>query len=200
MATAGRAAAEPKARGERVEQSDTVSTAAAEVLAIEAERLGAAVPDRDPTTAALVVWLTRLARLHEAALARRNAEHDLLPSETAVLLVLWLAGPPHRVRPSFLAEATMQTSGGMTATLRRLTEAGLIERVPDPNDGRVLAATLTAHGAEVGLASYAAMVDWFDAALGERDAAERRALLAGVRTLIDVLEGAADADAGGAET
>ncbi len=183
-----------------MERSDAASSAPVDALGVEAERLGAAVPDRDPTTAALVVWLTRLARLHEAALARRNAEQGLLPSETAVLLVLWLAGPPHRVRPSFLAEATSQTSGGMTATLRRLTDAGLIERVPDPSDGRVSAAALTARGAEVGLASYAAMVDWFDEALGERDTAERRALLAGVRTLIDVLERAADADAGATST
>ena len=42
-----------------------------------------------------------------------------------------------RVSPSRLADWIVQTSGGLTATLRRLEEAGYIVRSDDPADGAV---------------------------------------------------------------
>ena len=144
--------------------------------------------DEREQVAELLVWLSRLARVHEAILARCNADHDLLPSETGVLVVLWRSGPPHRLRPSALASALLQTSGGMTATLRRLEAAGLIERVPDPADGRVSLAALTPRGAAVGLASLDGMVDWYVDALAGVPTERRSELAAALRTLLDALE------------
>ena len=149
--------------------------------------VGEAVPGRDLDVAMLTVWLTRLSRAHESSLARLAAEHDLMPSETAVLFALWSA-PEHRLRPSVLASQLVQSSGGMTATLRRLEQVGFVRRVPDPNDGRVSLAELTAAGRRVGLASFDHMVGWYEEALGDTSTTRRRQLLGATRQLLASIE------------
>ena len=134
------------------------------------------------------MWLTRLARAYEAVLARLNDRHDLLPSETGVLLTLWSTGGEQGVRPSVLAAALEQTTGGMTATLRRLETAGLVEREADPRDGRVSLARLTDAGRETGLASFADMAGWFDEALVDLGADRRRELLDSIMVLFSAIE------------
>lgn len=90
-------------------------------------------PRADPTT--LTLLLGRLARLHESAVGDVCADHATTPAEVRVLSLL-----VHRTdgaaSPSDIATFVVQTSGGLTATLRRLETDGHIERVPDPDDGR----------------------------------------------------------------
>jgi DNA-binding MarR family transcriptional regulator len=50
------------------------------------------------------------------------------------------------VSPTIIGEWIVQTSGGLTATLRRLESRGWIERRPDPADGRGRLVALTAAG------------------------------------------------------
>lgn len=66
-----------------------------------------------------------------------------------VLTNLDLAGPPHERTPSQLAEAQLVTTGGMTVRLNRLQRAGLIERRPNPRDGRGVLVRLTPLGKEI---------------------------------------------------
>ena len=54
----------------------------------------------------------------------------------ASVLAYLVHAPEHTARPSDVARFVVQTSGGLTATLSRLESAGLIERRPDPTDGR----------------------------------------------------------------
>ena len=143
----------------------------------------AAASDDAPATVPLVVWLSRLARAHEAVLAELNERHGLLPSETGVLVALAMAGEEQTLRPSVLAAALEQTTGGMTATLRRLESAGLVERTADPADGRVSLARLTDRGREVGTRSLSDMATWFDEALTGTGARRRGELLAAVKDL-----------------
>lgn len=101
------------------------------------------VPAADTTT--LTLLLGRLSRLNEAAVADVCAAHHTTPAETRVLALL-----AHRAdraaSPSDIAAFVVQTSGGLTATLRRLERRGHVERVADPDDGRGRRVVLTDAG------------------------------------------------------
>ncbi len=62
------------------------------------------------------------------------------------LTELSLVGPRS---PSELAEDLLLTSGGMTVRLNRLQAAGLVERQPNPRDGRGVLVNITAAGREL---------------------------------------------------
>src|SRR5687767_9747353 len=88
--------------------------------------------------------LNPLVRLHRIAIRLESFERDVVtpfgvaPSDSRVLALLRRVGPPYRMSPSELYGRLARSSGGMTKILKRLEEAKLIERVPDPNDGRGL--------------------------------------------------------------
>jgi DNA-binding MarR family transcriptional regulator len=90
-------------------------------------------------TAGMVV----LGRLAEAAqlIARDHlnplfVRFGLQPGEFDVLATLRRSGPPYRLTPTTLYEAAMISSGSMTNRLDRLEKAGLVQRLPNPEDGR----------------------------------------------------------------
>jgi len=94
-----------------------------------------------------------LGRLNEASsliarerLAPLFARFGLQSGEFDVLATLRRSGQPHALTPTDLYEATMVTSGAMTARLDRLEKAGLILRGPHPNDRRGIVVQLTAKG------------------------------------------------------
>jgi DNA-binding MarR family transcriptional regulator len=72
--------------------------------------------------------------------------YELTPSDYAVISTLRRAGPPYRLSPSELYTVLERSSGGMTKMLKRLEGLGLIERVPDPEDGRSIRVLLTEAG------------------------------------------------------
>ena len=93
--------------------------------------------------------LGRLKRLHDrlsAGTGRVFAAHGLTPASFDVLATLRRAGPPHALTPSELIGWTMVTSGTMTHRLDRLAADGLIERRPNPEDGRGALIVLTEKG------------------------------------------------------
>ncbi|WP_432968588.1 MarR family winged helix-turn-helix transcriptional regulator [Dactylosporangium sp. CA-233914] len=100
---------------------------------MEAVTPAAAAAARD-----LVVLFRRLrARLH------RLPSGDLTPSQASVLLRLRRDGASST---TVLALAEGVRSQSMTATLNALEERGLIERAPDPDDGRRHIITLSEAG------------------------------------------------------
>jgi len=96
-------------------------------------------------TATLGLLLTRLGRLNEQFLAEHHRRHDTTSAEAAVLLLLANAPEP-AISPTVIAERIVQTSGGLTATLKRLEARGWVERRPDPDDGRGRLVALTDEG------------------------------------------------------
>jgi DNA-binding MarR family transcriptional regulator len=82
----------------------------------------------------------------DAGINARLAEFGLTRGSWDVLASLRRSGPPHRLSPTQLYLELMRTSGAMTHRLYGLERAGLISRVPDPQDGRGLLVELTRKG------------------------------------------------------
>jgi len=82
--------------------------------------------------------VTRLARR-----LRQEAGADLGPSQTAALATVERHGP---LSPSELAEIERIRRPTVTRIVRHLEQAGLIERVTDPQDGRASILSVTAEG------------------------------------------------------
>jgi DNA-binding MarR family transcriptional regulator len=103
-------------------------------------------PDLDVAPLEVLSRVSRLAR--HLDLARRQAfeAHDLEPWEFDVLAALRREGPPYALSPGRLLQVTLVTSGTMTNRIDRLEAKGLVERVPDPDDGRSVRVILTADG------------------------------------------------------
>lgn len=73
-------------------------------------------------------------------------DHTALPRSSFELLQRLVEAPDHAAPINHLARTLIFSSGGMTKLSDRLTDAGLIERVPSPNDRRVINLTLTDAG------------------------------------------------------
>ena len=101
-------------------------------------------PDLDLSPLAVLSRITRIAR--HLDIARRDAFGDLENWGFDVLAALRRAGEPHQLSPGQLMQETLVTSGTMTNRLDRLEELLLINRQPDPNDGRGSLVTLTRAG------------------------------------------------------
>lgn len=85
----------------------------------------------------------RLGRLRAAAFSGAG----LAVWEFDVLAALRREEPPHELSPAQLIEATMIGSAAMTNRLDNLSRRGLVERRPNPRDGRSVLVRLTADGA-----------------------------------------------------
>lgn len=103
-------------------------------------------PDLDPSPIGVFGRLARIAISRQAVLSRFLSTYELSPAGFDVLANLRRSGAPHRKTPSGLATSSLLSSGGITFRLDRLENAGLIRRVPSPNDRRVMYAELTAAG------------------------------------------------------
>jgi len=106
-------------------------------------------PDLDVSPMGIVGRMSRLSRFLERSIAAVLAKHGLNEPQFAVLAALRRAGPPHTIYPTALYTGVLVSSGAMTNRLDRLAAAGLVERVPDPGDGRSLLVALTEKGQQV---------------------------------------------------
>lgn len=88
-------------------------------------------------------WITLKVRPPIEALFEQA---DLDAGEFDVLATLLRCGPPYRLRPTELYQSLMISSGGLTDRLKRLQNAGLIERGAPQGDARSLPVVLTKEG------------------------------------------------------
>lgn len=103
-------------------------------------------PDLDIQPLHILSRVTRLARHLDIARREAFAAHDLETGEFDVLAALRRSGNPYVLSPSVLLAQTLVTSGTMTNRIDRLETKGLVERMPDPHDGRGVLVKLTAAG------------------------------------------------------
>ena len=124
-----------------------------------------------------------LGRLAECALVitrdRINplfAEFGLQPGEFDVLATLRRSGAAQGLTPTALYEDMMISSGSMTNRIDRLESAGLVERVPNPGDGRATLVRLTRAGLKLIDRAVVAHVRNQAEVLSPLDATEQRQL------------------------
>ena len=87
-------------------------------------------------------------RLLVAELDRQlEADAGICLTDYEVLVHLSEA-PERRLRMSDLAQSVMLSSGGLTRLVGRLESRGLVERIPDSDDGRSFHAALTKDGSK----------------------------------------------------
>ena len=107
------------------------------------------LPDLDLGVEGIVDRIMGLSRRIKRMMEETCAEHGLTWGEWKLLgYLLRQAGPTRRASPGQLAERLELSSGAMTNRLDRLEEAGLIERLRDPDDRRGVQVELTAAGRE----------------------------------------------------
>jgi DNA-binding MarR family transcriptional regulator len=96
-----------------------------------------------------LVRLARLSVLLESFESEVLRPFELARSDYGVLATLRRAGSPYELSPSELTGWLDRSSGGMTKILKRLEDAGLVRRLPDPDDGRGSLVSLTKAGLEL---------------------------------------------------
>jgi DNA-binding MarR family transcriptional regulator len=110
------------------------------------EQWRAARPDLDPSPMAVFGRIARVFTRQREAQARVFEAFGLTTAAFDLLANLRRSGPPHRKTATSLAESSMLTSGGVTLRMDTLEAAGLIRRVRDTRDRRLVYAELTQKG------------------------------------------------------
>ncbi len=146
------------------------------------------LPAHDPATGVIALQTMRLGRLVERRLQELLAPSGLERSELSVLSLLLLVDDDTWVSPTELAHSVVQTTSGMTKTLRRLEARTLIVRARDGRDGRGVVARLTPEGRRTAADLVGRLTDVFDDALADIGDEERRTLSATLRLLLRPLE------------
>jgi DNA-binding MarR family transcriptional regulator len=116
-------------------------------------------PDLDVRPLEVLSRVTRLARHLDRARRTAFAAHGLETWEFDVLAALRREGKPYVLSPGQLISQTMVTSGTMTNRVDRLENAGLVQRLPDPDDRRGVHVRLTPRGKERVDATLADLLD-----------------------------------------
>jgi DNA-binding MarR family transcriptional regulator len=104
------------------------------------------LPELDLATEGIVERIQKLERYLRRSMDETLATSGLSFGEWRLLGALRYAGPPYRRTPGQLSEDLGLSSGAMTNRLDRLESAGLIRRLPDPDDRRSLQIELTDGG------------------------------------------------------
>jgi DNA-binding MarR family transcriptional regulator len=130
----------------------------------------AAAPEAGQVAAELTAVLGRVARRLRSA----SPQSLLTPSQRSVLSRLDRGGPATTAE---LARLELVRPQSMRLTVGALEEQGLVERTPDPSDGRQVVVSATDQGRRVLADVRAEKHGWLTAAIrGELDAQELRTL------------------------
>ena len=136
----------------------------------------AARPDLDPSPLEVVGRVIVLAQQLEESVATALAKHNLTLGQFDILATLRRKGPRGGLTPSDLLGSVLLSSGGMTARLDKLEEAGLIARTPDADDRRMVVIELTPKGKRMIDAATATRFEEAKASLPPLSAGEMRSL------------------------
>jgi DNA-binding MarR family transcriptional regulator len=146
------------------------------------------LPDLDTSPMSVIARISRLSRILERRIALVLAEYDLNESQFGVLAALRRAGSPYCLSPTALYSSLLISSGAMTNRLDRLTDAGLVRRIPDPNDRRSTLVQLTPKGLRVIEEAVSAHSENEQKLLAPLGRSERKALSEHLRTLLSEYE------------
>lgn len=103
-------------------------------------------PDVDFEPIAVIGRLMRLSRLWDKAIKDFLTRHGVDSGEFDVLSTLRRSGEPYRLSAGEILNASLVTSGAITLRIDRMEAKGLVERVRDTTDRRVVRVQLTSKG------------------------------------------------------
>jgi DNA-binding MarR family transcriptional regulator len=146
-------------------------------------------PELDLSSISVVGRLLRIASLLEQRFERLFREHGFSFWAFTVLTALRRAGDPYRLSPSQLQSAGMVSAAAVTKRISRLEELGLVERIPDPNDGRGTLVGLTKRGLKLIDKLGVRYLEEERAAIAALDPEQRAALAELLKQLLLGLEG-----------
>lgn len=109
---------------------------------------------------------------------------DLTPSQTAVLTRLWKKGASSA---SALAAAERVRPQSMAAVLTALHQHGLIQRAPDPEDGRRQVISLTSDGRRRAESDRQLRGEWLARAMQDRYSERERRVILDALSLLERL-------------
>lgn len=141
-------------------------------------------PDLDVEPLAVLSRITRLAHHLDRARAEAFEAHDLETWEFDVLAALRRVGAPFVLSAGELMRQTHVTSGSMTNRITRLSTSKMVNRLPDPADGRGVLVELTAVGLARVDAALSDLLQREHAILDVLPADERTALAQSLKNLI----------------
>src|SRR6476660_4008418 len=144
------------------------------------ESIHLVLPDLDLEVEGIVDRIAGLARRLQRTMDETLAEFGLDTAENKVLSILAQGGEPYRSTPGRLAARMELSSGAMTNRLDRLEQAGLVQRLPDPDDRRGVLVELTDAGRtawEQSVSAQAEQESLVAAALSVKEKQELNALL-----------------------
>ena len=107
------------------------------------------IPNLDPVTEGIVERIHKLAKAFDRSLDETLVESGLDRRSFHLLGKLRKVGAPYRQSAGQLADHMGLSSGAMTNRLDRMEAAGLIRRLPDPNDRRGTLVEPTEAGHEI---------------------------------------------------
>lgn len=146
------------------------------------ERWSTSRADLDFSPLEVGTRVLRAAHLIQARLDGIAAAYGLSHrGDLETLTELDLVGP---LTPSQLAEDLLLTTGGMTVRLNRLQAAGLIERQPNPQDGRGVLVNLTTAGKDVAEDALATLLQAQSDIVGKLEKPEQGHLAGLLRALL----------------
>jgi DNA-binding MarR family transcriptional regulator len=110
------------------------------------DEISGELPKIDLEIEGIVDRIGFLDRHIKRAMEETLAERGLTHGEWSVLGMLKRPGPPYRRTPGQLARHADLSTGAMTNRLDKLERAGLVQRLPDPDDRRSIQVELTKAG------------------------------------------------------
>lgn len=155
-----------------------------DLRAVIATYLGAANPD----VALLHLTLHQIGKMVEAPGRQLLADDGLETSERSVLVALLFSGPGHAMTPTQLSTAIVQTTSGMSKTLRRLERAGMVASEPDPQDGRGRLIRLSDSGVDLARHHLVTLTDYWQERFAGRDPKQLAQLADAAWTLLALVD------------
>jgi DNA-binding MarR family transcriptional regulator len=113
-----------------------------------------------------------------------GVDEDLTPSQTAVLTRLWKEGASSA---SALAGAERVRPQSLATIVAALEQRGLIERTPDPEDGRRQVVSLTVRGRRRAESDRRLREEWLARAIQERYSERERRVILDALSLLERL-------------
>jgi len=149
--------------------------------------LGRLLPETDISSIPLFGVANTVGRLLDTFNEQNLKPFGRSYAEYLVLGMLRTTSDGQGLSPTTLNDILMQTSGGLTQTIKRLEQAGLISRAPNPDDGRSVIVELTRTGEDLADRMLVAQAEAQNQKLAWLNESQRRQLLEALQTMVKVL-------------